>query len=45
MYAFDGEEIWIFWGKRELGEMKRGVCDPIIVFSAPDCLEILRVLV
>jgi hypothetical protein len=44
MYAFDGEEIWNFW-KRELGEMKRGVCDPIVVFSALDGLEISRVLV
>ena len=32
--CFDEEEIWIFW-KRELGEMKRGVCDPVVVFSAP----------
>jgi len=39
MYAFDGEEIWIFWGKRELGEMKRGVFDPIIVFSARTALR------
>jgi hypothetical protein len=44
MYAFDGKEIWNFW-KRALGEMKRGVCDPIVVFSAPDGLEISRVLV
>jgi hypothetical protein len=44
MYAFDGGEIWDFW-KGVLGVRKRGVCDPIVVFSAQDGLEISRVLV
>jgi hypothetical protein len=33
------------FGKECLGVVKRGVCDPIVVFSAPDGLEISRVLV